>query len=336
MDSSLPDPERPSSAAAAQYSMDTDISKLEAPTFTTLDRGPSQPMLSLNWDHNLNLIGKKVVHPMIHCCDKCVKPILFYGRMIHCKHVFCLQCARESEAAAARAGKPTACGRCGGDVVRVEQAGLGSIYMCSYGGSRYGNNGCRRTYLSHRDLQAHIQHRHMKAAAAASAAVAQPPAVAQSVSAAVPALPSAAAISEATQAIVNARKHRDHERDPYPRKSASSSSSRGSGYPFNGGAASASSSSSAPSQQKPISVISSSSRQPSSNSNLITIPIQDGGGGSSNGSSSNNGDRPPPSDYHGHGAGRYYGQSSSDHHHHHGGYHRSSGGGSASSGYYRR
>ena len=49
-----------SSSAQAQYNMDTDISKLEAPTFTTLDRGPSQPMVSLNWDHDLNLIGKKV------------------------------------------------------------------------------------------------------------------------------------------------------------------------------------------------------------------------------------------------------------------------------------
>jgi hypothetical protein len=27
---------------------------------------------------------------------------------------------------------------------------------------RYGNTGCRRTYLSGRDLQAHIQHRHHK------------------------------------------------------------------------------------------------------------------------------------------------------------------------------
>ncbi len=40
--------------------MDTDISLLEAPTFTTLDRGPSQPMLDLTWDHKVNLIGKKV------------------------------------------------------------------------------------------------------------------------------------------------------------------------------------------------------------------------------------------------------------------------------------
>lgn len=33
--------------------------------------------------------------------------------------------------------------------------------MCTYGGSRYGNTGCRRTYLSQRDLQAHINHRHI-------------------------------------------------------------------------------------------------------------------------------------------------------------------------------
>ncbi len=43
------------------YNMDTDISQLEAPTFTTLDRAPSQPMLSLQWDHTANLIGKKVL-----------------------------------------------------------------------------------------------------------------------------------------------------------------------------------------------------------------------------------------------------------------------------------
>ena len=45
---------------AAIYTMDTDISQLEAPTFTTLDRGPSQTMIDLTWDHKVNLIGKKV------------------------------------------------------------------------------------------------------------------------------------------------------------------------------------------------------------------------------------------------------------------------------------
>lgn len=35
--------------------------------------------------------------------------------------------------------------------------------MCTHGGSRYGNDGCRRTYLSQRDLRAHINHRHVSA-----------------------------------------------------------------------------------------------------------------------------------------------------------------------------
>ena len=37
------------------------------------------------------------MNPMIHCCDKCLKPILIYGRMIPCKHVFCLGCAKQEE-----------------------------------------------------------------------------------------------------------------------------------------------------------------------------------------------------------------------------------------------
>ena len=56
------DPNLPSGGGqpAALYTMDTDISQLEAPTFTTLDRGPSQTMIDLTWDHKVNLIGKNV------------------------------------------------------------------------------------------------------------------------------------------------------------------------------------------------------------------------------------------------------------------------------------
>lgn len=62
--------------------LEADISQLEAPTFTTINRGPPEPMLRLNWTHKVNLIGEKVLNPMIHCCDKCLKPILIYGRMV--------------------------------------------------------------------------------------------------------------------------------------------------------------------------------------------------------------------------------------------------------------
>lgn len=133
--------------------MEADISQLEAPTFTTISRGPPEPMLRLKWDHKVSLIGEKVLNPMIHCCDQCEKPILIYGRMIPCKHVFCLRCARSEPI--------KICPRCKEKVIRVEQSGLGTVFMCTHGGSRYGNTGCRRTYLSQRDLQAHINHRHV-------------------------------------------------------------------------------------------------------------------------------------------------------------------------------
>lgn len=62
--------------------LEADISQLEAPTFTTINRGPPEPMLRLDWSHKVNLMGEKVLNPMIHCCDKCLKPILIYGRMV--------------------------------------------------------------------------------------------------------------------------------------------------------------------------------------------------------------------------------------------------------------
>lgn len=47
---------------------------------------------------------------------------------------------------------------CTDPVQRIEQCLRGSLYMCSM------VQGCKRTYLSQRDLQAHINHRHMRSA----------------------------------------------------------------------------------------------------------------------------------------------------------------------------
>ncbi|RZF32020.1 hypothetical protein LSTR_LSTR007098 [Laodelphax striatellus] len=145
---------------ASKIDLEADILQLEAPTFSTINRGPPEPMLRLRWDHRVNLVAEKVLNPMIHCCDKCLKPILIYGRMIPCKHVFCLACAK-------READNAVCPRCMQKVARVEHTGLGSVFMCTHGGTRYGNAGCRRTYLSQRDLQAHFNHRHVSNSAAA-------------------------------------------------------------------------------------------------------------------------------------------------------------------------
>lgn len=62
--------------------IEADISQLEAPTFTTITRGPPEPMVRLKWTHKVLLIGEKVLNPMIHCCGTCLLPILHYGRMV--------------------------------------------------------------------------------------------------------------------------------------------------------------------------------------------------------------------------------------------------------------
>ena len=41
----------------------------------------------------VNLLGEKVVDPLIHSCEKCTLPILIYGRMVHPHYfAFSLQC----------------------------------------------------------------------------------------------------------------------------------------------------------------------------------------------------------------------------------------------------
>ncbi|XP_067685258.1 E3 ubiquitin-protein ligase Hakai-like isoform X2 [Haliotis asinina] len=113
---------------------------------------PMHQSQRLRWDHKVKLIGEKVVDPLIHCCEKCTLPILIYGRMIPCKHVFCFDCARKTE---------KKCPRCEDPVQRIEQSALGTVFICTYGGAKHSNGGCRRTYLSQRDLQAHANHRHL-------------------------------------------------------------------------------------------------------------------------------------------------------------------------------
>jgi E3 ubiquitin-protein ligase Hakai len=199
---------------------------------------------------------------MIHCCDTCLKPILIYGRMIPCKHVFCLNCAT------AHAAK---CKRCGDKVTRIEPVGLGSIYMCSHGGSRYEHNGCRRTYLSQRDLHAHIQHRHVKSSAGSAP---QPPPQPQA-SAAAPAEHRKGRDEGRTTSSVGGY-HETSSQEVYRTQ-------RPSGYPAQ-----------APPPQQTVSAYGQLAPNPSSQhisvlaggtrqSNLITVPILDGSGGSSNG-----------------------------------------------------
>uniref|UniRef100_M3XQM6 RING-type E3 ubiquitin transferase n=1 Tax=Mustela putorius furo TaxID=9669 RepID=M3XQM6_MUSPF len=102
------------------------------------------------WDFQINILGEKDNTP-VHFCDKCELPIKIYGRMIPCKHAFCYACAILHEK-----GGDKICPSCSKYVHRIEEHAQGSLFMCST------VQGCKRTYLSQRDLDAHINHRHMR------------------------------------------------------------------------------------------------------------------------------------------------------------------------------
>ncbi|CAL1526541.1 unnamed protein product [Lymnaea stagnalis] len=107
---------------------------------------------ALRWNYEVHLIGEKIYDKVIHLCEVCELPILVYGRMLPCKHIFCFDCARKYE---------KACRRCQGKVQKVEKSALGTVYVCTHGAPKHSTKGCRRTYLSQRDLQSHIAHRHV-------------------------------------------------------------------------------------------------------------------------------------------------------------------------------
>eukprot|EP00794_Sanderia_malayensis_P006258 gene6258-6977_t len=121
--------------------------------FSVPELFPKNNGKEVDWNHKIMAVGEKVQDPLIHICENCTLPILVYGRLSACKHVFCLTCAEKSNGQ---------CSRCGDRIDRIEPVGIGQIFVCSFGGSRHGISGCRRSYLSQRDLLAHVRHRHQK------------------------------------------------------------------------------------------------------------------------------------------------------------------------------
>lgn len=103
----------------------------------------------LNWSHKIRLIGEKSMDRRVILCEICKEPILFYGRLFGCKHAFCFDCAVELQEKAA------GCLNCNEHIVKIDRVLHDSLYMCDH-------DNCKRTYVSQRDLSAHVQHRHMK------------------------------------------------------------------------------------------------------------------------------------------------------------------------------
>ncbi|KAI4792136.1 hypothetical protein KUCAC02_033589 [Chaenocephalus aceratus] len=121
--------------------------------FLSLRRFPQ----ALFWDFKLHLIGEKDDVP-VHFCDKCGLPIQLYGRMVYpCKHVFCYDCALLHEKKRREdVPRPHQCQlHRPGPAHRAVPCAARSLCSVYLGG--------KRTYLSQRDLQAHVNHRHMRA-----------------------------------------------------------------------------------------------------------------------------------------------------------------------------
>jgi len=137
--------------------MDTDYGEEEVVENPTLkaayNLAPLHQNQPLRWDHKVDLLGEKIYDKVIHLCELCELPILVYGRMLPCKHIFCFDCARKCE---------KTCKRCAKNVAKVEKSALGTVFVCSHGAPKHNPLGCRRTYLSQRDLQSHIAHRHLE------------------------------------------------------------------------------------------------------------------------------------------------------------------------------
>ncbi|KAK4471700.1 hypothetical protein MN116_004599 [Schistosoma mekongi] len=108
-------------------------------------RDPRDRSKRAHWTNSVWLVGEKAKDTVFHFCDICDLPIVIYGRLLPCKHVLCYTCAMNLV---------KKCNRCQKSIQTVERCLVGGIFMC------FESDGCRRTYLSYRDLQAHIDHRH--------------------------------------------------------------------------------------------------------------------------------------------------------------------------------
>lgn len=127
------------------------------PTVSSSKKVPINVVLrsgeDLQWDQKIHLVGRCVKDPAMHICESCSLPVLIYGRMKHCRHAFCRDCAKKATGT---------CPKCKESGQIFEEAAMGGVYICTHGGGRYDNKGCGRSYLSQRDLDAHILYRHSK------------------------------------------------------------------------------------------------------------------------------------------------------------------------------
>uniref|UniRef100_A0A5K3F613 RING-type domain-containing protein n=1 Tax=Mesocestoides corti TaxID=53468 RepID=A0A5K3F613_MESCO len=57
------------------------------------DKDPRDRSKRHRWENNVWIVGEKPKDLTFHICDICDKPIIVYGRLKPCNHVFCFTCA---------------------------------------------------------------------------------------------------------------------------------------------------------------------------------------------------------------------------------------------------
>eukprot|EP00668_Euglena_longa_P047140 GGOE01062949.1.p1 GENE.GGOE01062949.1~~GGOE01062949.1.p1 ORF type:complete len:244 (+),score=9.09 GGOE01062949.1:55-786(+) len=82
----------------------------------------------------------------LHCCSKCEKPIVVFGRLMDCKHAFCETCALIA--------KNESCFTCGESVREVHPFSIekGDVSICEFADSK---GVCQRIYMTPEDLLEH-------------------------------------------------------------------------------------------------------------------------------------------------------------------------------------
>ncbi|CAF0927440.1 unnamed protein product [Didymodactylos carnosus] len=115
---------------------------------------PSSVKEPVRWDYRINLIGRRVKDNKAFCCFSCGHPVLVAGRLLPCKHAFCLHCAQQCK------NDRRNCPKCSDSINDVEKIEAKNLIMCLYGGHRNSHDACLRGYTSQRDLNAHVKRRH--------------------------------------------------------------------------------------------------------------------------------------------------------------------------------
>eukprot|EP00039_Didymoeca_costata_P030631 m.30630 g.30630 ORF g.30630 m.30630 type:complete len:471 (+) comp8220_c0_seq1:1816-3228(+) len=123
------------------------------PTKVTKFRQMAAAIKTLDWTHELSQNRGKIVRKgYVHMCERCDAPILIYGRLMPCNHIFCGACAKNFVL--------KVCIRCGERVESVETFEIGrELFICREA-TAVGRGLCGKCHFSLEDLRAHQEKVH--------------------------------------------------------------------------------------------------------------------------------------------------------------------------------